>query len=614
MYSKALDAALIAGIAYHLAISPYTKVEESFNIQAIHDILNYGVYPHSAVIENYDHIEFPGVVPRTFVGSLLISGIVNLVQKVTLLFGVNLLENQDNLLIVVRAVLGLANGISLIRLKNAINKVTFKKNNVKGLIGTWFLVLLLTQFHLLYYASRTLPNFIALPFVLYSFSKLIQGDLSGLTWLAFVGVIFRVEIGVLVGIIAFVSSLVFGQTNFFNNLIFLAAGTILGIFVTVSVDSYFWNGFIIPELASFQFNIIHGKSVEWGVEPWSAYFLDYLPRIFSPPIVLLLCLPGFLTDPADDGTDIEIKKGVAVVTHPARNSLRILFISSILFIAALSFQPHKEWRFIVYTFPIFLLQGANGLANISLKWSVGFFNKVLVLIIILGIVISSATSLFMGFASSFNYPGGEALVFVNSYIESYKPGQNVTVHMDVAPCMTGINRFGELHNSFVTYDKTEKELDLLKIWNSIDIAITDHKIARKSDETIYQHKNWKLLHVSRTFTGVTVKPIVALVDDSYGSQLALKVVREILVGKVNSLVGFLNSLIMTEDFLYVYLRTAKDKGLDALIKKRIDTQKEYLRAEEEVLLGLKDAAVTEVDGSIVKEAVNSEIDDLEKSL
>jgi len=65
-------------ILTHLVYAPYTKVEESFNIQAIHDILTHGIPLRDVanrLESDYDHMTFAGAVPRTFVGALAVSGI-----------------------------------------------------------------------------------------------------------------------------------------------------------------------------------------------------------------------------------------------------------------------------------------------------------------------------------------------------------------------------------------------------------------------------------------------------------------------------------------------------------------------------------------------------------
>ena len=76
MADTVLTLALPFLILVHLVYSPYTKVEESFNIQATHDIITYGV-PTKDIGERlrkeYDHFGFPGVVPRTFTGAVILA-------------------------------------------------------------------------------------------------------------------------------------------------------------------------------------------------------------------------------------------------------------------------------------------------------------------------------------------------------------------------------------------------------------------------------------------------------------------------------------------------------------------------------------------------------------
>ncbi|KAG6839417.1 hypothetical protein H0H87_000867, partial [Tephrocybe sp. NHM501043] len=67
----ALDLLVFFTACAHISLAPYTKVEESFNLHATHDVISYGMKP--GALSNYDHNTFPGAVPRTFIGSVLLA-------------------------------------------------------------------------------------------------------------------------------------------------------------------------------------------------------------------------------------------------------------------------------------------------------------------------------------------------------------------------------------------------------------------------------------------------------------------------------------------------------------------------------------------------------------
>lgn len=612
-----LDVLFIAAIAYHLALAPYTKVEESFNIQVIHDIINYGVYPPEQ-IELYDHKQFPGAVPRTFVGSLLIGGIVKGIDVAySMLKGKLLAQSEDGNQLVAqyaaRGVLGVANFLGLRYLRESLSKVAFCERNskVKGAIGVFYTLFMLVQFHVPYYATRTLPNFIALPFVTFAFGKLVKGDMSGLTWLSFTACIFRVEIGVFAATISFVSSLIYGQSDIRINTFLLAVGAIVGVMVSVTVDSYFWGEWLWPEFESFRFNILHGKSVEWGVEPYGAYFKKYLLNFFRPPHVLLLAVLGLLVDPANDGTPTEVTEdNKLVVTHPARNSLRVLSLSSILYIAFMSRQPHKEWRFIVYVVPILTLQAANGMANITRKLPVLFAHKLLFFIMLASVGVSIIYTSMMSYASSFNYPGGEAVTFLDNYLLQNRAGDSVLVHMDVASCMSGVTKFTELHALNIQYDKTEEIEEVSRLWNNFTHLITEVDMDKQSTESTlikYEPNHWKKLKTVESFDHVNFFPFVYTVQHIQQYQALPPEISPTGTSDpwdyVEKLKKFLRNVVVTKDYLYVYERTEKD-AIPVYIK--LD--------EDEPVSSPQEVPVSEpapIDEDAIKDAINEEFDSFE---
>ena len=156
-----IDGLVLAVIALYIALCPFTKVEESFNMQAMHDILAYG-----SDISKYDHLSFPGVVPRSFLGALFVSAVA---FPVEFLFGLMISSSSKYYSqLICRSILGLFSWTAFTSLKHSVATM------FSGRTAAFYGVLLCIQFHLPFYSSRALPNIFALIFVQFSFSMWLQ--------------------------------------------------------------------------------------------------------------------------------------------------------------------------------------------------------------------------------------------------------------------------------------------------------------------------------------------------------------------------------------------------------------------------------------------------------
>ena len=151
----ALDALVLAVAAAHVFLAPYTKVEESFNLQATHDVM-----VHGWDLSAYDHHAFPGVVPRTFIGAIALAALAKPLQFALVFLRV--LDGDDargtkmGAQIAARLALALANVAALGRMRRVLRSA-FGKG-----VGVAFALVVASQFHLTFYVSRTLPNTFAL--------------------------------------------------------------------------------------------------------------------------------------------------------------------------------------------------------------------------------------------------------------------------------------------------------------------------------------------------------------------------------------------------------------------------------------------------------------------
>ncbi|KAI8344439.1 Alg9-like mannosyltransferase family-domain-containing protein [Chlamydoabsidia padenii] len=269
-------------------------------------------------------------------------------------------------------------------------------------------------------------------------------------YLSTAGIIFRFEVGILLMILICYETLLFRRLGWWESVQCLLLASVPSLVLSVLVDSWFWQRWVWPEGVVFYFNAILNKSSEWGTLPWHAYLSQFLPRL------LMISYP------------------LAMVAFVMDSRTRRLLLPMLSYVSIFSFLPHKEWRFIIYTIPVFTAAASMAAskawimattttttATATRSWYGHTGMKiVLVLGITGGMLLSLVSSTFLLTISQLNYPGGEALWNLHHLQQLWNGDARISVHMDVKTAMTGASRFGQLNYPTWSYSKNESHTKL----------------------------------------------------------------------------------------------------------------------------------------------------------
>ncbi|KAH6700141.1 ALG12 protein [Verticillium dahliae] len=422
---KPLASLIPATILFHLVAAPYTKVEESFTIQATHDILVYGTPTRNINARFhavYDHFTFPGAVPRSFVGPVMLAGIS---QPIVAIFGFQHAQ------MIVRGVLGMYNAAALLYYAHCV------KRGLGTSAARWWTVMTVSQFHIMFYASRTLPNMFAFGLTTISSALLLPHPDQArkasririsISLLVFAAVIFRSEVALLLFTTA-ATLLATRQTTPRALLPGFIVSSLAALVLSAPLDSYFWQTPLWPELWAFAFNVLRGGASDWGTSPWHYYFTSALPRLLLNPSAPFLIASAAL--------------------HPATaRTARLLIAPSLAFVAIYSLQPHKEARFVFYAVPPLTAAAAQAAALTTARAAKSPLARLATAATTVAVLASAAAAAALLALSSLNYPGGEALSHV-ARVAALAPAPAdaaapaPAIHVDVLSCMTGVTLFGQ---------------------------------------------------------------------------------------------------------------------------------------------------------------------------
>lgn len=421
----------------------------------------------------YDHLAYPGVVPRTFLGPFVLSWTIQVLRIPGLWFSVELLDYPLLVQFLARAILLLAVVSAWCQVARALDgnkRVAFTtySNIPYSATGTYLLLVTACQFHVPYYSSRMLPNVFAMLVVLHAVKAwLLEDAKTTASLLVFATAVFRCDLLLLLFTVG-LSLLITKRLSVFQAIRIGIATGMMSLVLTVPLDSLIWQRWVWPEGEVFYFNTILGKSSDWGTSPWYWYATSAMPKLLLATIVWVPC--AFFSIPETILAFWESRRPLTTTRLGLMDtSWWEYLLPAVGYIALYSCLGHKEVRFLFPVMPLLNLAVAVGMARIhrlvfppsnkekrvSLYAKIGFLKVVASLVLTL-----LASSMFLA-VSQQNYPGGEALLRLEQHLHKYQTEDGlvandpeVHVYIDVAAAMSGISLFGQRQASGVGLNAT----------------------------------------------------------------------------------------------------------------------------------------------------------------
>lgn len=482
-------------------------MEESFQLQATHDLYYFGIRPafqlqfsslreykddnHNTTPDDtfdipYDHLKYPGVVPRTFAGPIVLSFLCRFLLLPCSLLNID--ANPNFVQFLARFCLMLFNVFGWIRFASAVDRLPNimtlnSSNNINSTTnrittGSWLLLITACQFHVPFYSSRMLPNTFALSVVLQSYAFWVENKIETAAALLVMGTtVFRCDMLLLLGPVG-LSWLLQRQLALITALKIGILTGLVSLIITVPIDSLLWNRLVWPEGEVFYFNAILGKSTEWGLSPWHWYFTAALPKsmlltLLLVPFSMIRILEALVSmerrwrypkfsQNGNRVADISICVPESAFRWVDTRWLR--FILPILgFVVFYSFLGHKEMRFIFPAIPMLNFAVAvsfSKLTNLAFPSSLESKDKKIFVSLvaragfgcgILCLLLTWIGSMIFVIVSKSNYSGGDALRILSLHVNDVTSSSNigpvkkafVNVHVDVASAMSGVSLFGQ---------------------------------------------------------------------------------------------------------------------------------------------------------------------------